>query len=598
MRKIELLAPAKDTVTAREAIIHGADAVYIGASSHGARKSAANDVEDIRSLVDFAHQYRARIYVTVNTLVYDSEIKNVEELVWDLYRAGVDALIVQDMGLLRMNIPPIELHASTQCDTRFPDKARFLQEVGFSQLVLARELTLGEIENICRSVSVPVECFVHGALCVSYSGRCHASFATNGRSANRGECSQICRLPFTLTDAKGRTIVRNKHLLSLRDFNASEYVGKMMRAGVSSFKIEGRLKDIGYVKNVTAYYRKVIDREITLHPEEYCRASFGETELQFVPDVKRSFNRGFTDYFLNNRRPASISSSDTPKSWGVDVTDFRTLKNGDGISFFDRNGVYTGAFVNGINRDGSIRTSAGVTIPKGKQIRLTFDKEWEKMLSGRTAQRRIGLKISLSRFNVAAEDERGNRVILPINLDFQVAKKAQDFRTSFEKLGNTIYRLDEFKCTLPDNMFVPVSQLVNLRREITRRLDAANRMTYPTTLRRRENADAVYPEKHLTYADNVSNCLAEQFYSDHGVSVSQPALEVSGRETIDSDAVLMTTRHCILREIGLCLRQRGNIHLPLKLKNGNREYGLSFDCSMCEMHVTYSGNNTINKARN
>lgn len=587
MRKIELLAPAKDVATAREAILHGADAVYIGASSHGARKSAANAVDDIKALVEFAHQFCARVYVTVNTLVYDNEIAGVEALVWDLYRAGVDALIVQDMGLLRMNLPPVELHASTQCDTRTVAKARFLQDVGFSQIVLARELTLTEIGEICKSVRVPVECFVHGALCVSYSGRCHASFATNGRSANRGECSQICRLPFTLTDADGKTLARNKHLLSLRDFNASRSVGEMLSAGVSSFKIEGRLKDVGYVKNVTAYYRRLIDKEIELHPDEYCRASVGETTLKFTPDLRRSFNRGFTDYFLHNRRPAAISSPDTPKSQGVEVTDFRALKNGDGISFFDKKGEYTGAFVNGLNRDGSLRTSAGITIPKGTQLRLTYDKDWEKLLAGKTAERRIGVKIVLTPVCVSAEDERGNSVTLPVDFETEKANKPQDFRAPFDKLGSTIYRLDKFSCTLPENLFIPVSKLVALRRELTERLDAANRITYPLKLRRPENS-AQYHDAHLIFADNVSNHLASRFYAEHGVKDIEPAMEVSGRSSAKAGTVLMTTRHCILREMGQCLKRGGKPRLPLTLRSAGNVYGLNFDCTHCEMHLLKS----------
>ncbi len=269
-RPLELLAPARDTETARQAILHGADAVYIGASSHGARSAADNSVDDIRRLIEFAHPFRARIYVTVNTIVYEHELRTVERLISDLYRAGVDAIIVQDMGILRMDIPPIQLHASTQCDISTPEKARFLQDAGFSQVVLARELTLGEIREVCDTVTVPVECFIHGALCVSYSGRCHASLACGGRSANRGECAQICRMPYTLYDGTGRVVMRDKYLLSMHDFNASRSLADMVEAGVSSFKIEGRLKDLNYVKNITAYYRQLIDRIIEANPQNYC----------------------------------------------------------------------------------------------------------------------------------------------------------------------------------------------------------------------------------------------------------------------------------------------------------------------------------------
>ena len=314
-RKIELLSPAANREVAKAAILCVADAVYIGATSHGARHRAANSIEDIREVVEFAHTYRARVYVTVNTLVYDNELEQVRELICRLYEAGVDALIVQDMSILRMDIPPIALHASTQCDTRTPDKARFLESVGCSQIVLARELTIPEIKNICDSVSVPVECFVHGALCVSYSGRCAASQTCLGRSANRGECAQMCRMPYTLRNADGQVIEKDKYLLSLRDFNASPHLEEMLEAGVSSFKIEGRLKDVDYVRNVTAYYRKAIDEIIARNPNRYVRSSFGESVINYTPRLDKSFNRGFTDYFLGSRRLSVCHCCSRPSRW-------------------------------------------------------------------------------------------------------------------------------------------------------------------------------------------------------------------------------------------------------------------------------------------
>ncbi|MDE6379752.1 MAG: U32 family peptidase, partial [Muribaculaceae bacterium] len=338
-RRLELLAPAGNPDIAIEAILHGADAVYMGASSHGARRNAANSIDDVKRVVDFAHIFRARVYVTVNTLVYDNEIKKVERLIEDLYHVGVDAIIVQDMGILRMDIPPIELHASTQCDIRTPEKARFLQDVGFSQLVLPRELTLEEIHKMSEAVDIPLESFVHGALCVSYSGRCHASLATCGRSANRGECAQLCRLPYTLKDSKGKTICKDKHLLSLRDLNTIDILPQLINAGVSSFKIEGRLKEVSYVKNTVASYRKAIDAFINDHKEGFERSSFGQSEVTFTPNLSKSFNRGFTHYFIERRRPQGIISPDTPKSLGEEIEDLKKLNNGDGISFFDAQGT-------------------------------------------------------------------------------------------------------------------------------------------------------------------------------------------------------------------------------------------------------------------
>ena len=301
--RIELLAPARDAVIAMAAIDHGADAVYMGASHHGARADATNSIEDVRRACDYAHRFGARIYATVNTLVYDDELAAVEQLTHELYNASVDALIVQDLGLLRLDLPPIALHASTQCDLRTPEKARFLEALGFSQLVMARELTLDEIAAIRQATTVPLEAFVHGALCVSYSGRCALSYALKGRSANRGECAQLCRLPYDLVDGQGRILVEGKHLLSLRDLAQNDRLEQMMAAGVSSFKIEGRLKDMAYVKNVVAYYRRAIDKVIERHPDDYRRASTGTVELTFTPALEKSFNRGFTHYFLDERHP-------------------------------------------------------------------------------------------------------------------------------------------------------------------------------------------------------------------------------------------------------------------------------------------------------
>ena len=384
LRELELLAPARDAEVAREAILHGADAVYIGPPSHGARKSASNSLDDIRRTVEFAHQFRTKVYATVNTIVYDKELRDVESLIHNLYRIGIDALIIQDMGILRLDIPPIPLHASTQCDNRTPEKARFLEEVGFSQIVLARELTIKEISDICHTVKIPVEVFVHGALCVSYSGRCHASYRACGRSANRGECAQLCRLPYTLSDSKGNIIAKDRYLLSLKDLNASDRLKELIDAGAASFKIEGRLKDAAYVKNVTAYYRRQLDSIINSHPERYIRASCGQSDISFNPDVTKSFNRSFTHYFLDSPRPDEISSPLTPKSIGEPINDLSMLHNGDGISWFDKSGNYRGALVNGIV-NGKIKLSDGSSIKSHSQIYRTSDLRFNQLLSIRYA---------------------------------------------------------------------------------------------------------------------------------------------------------------------------------------------------------------------
>ncbi len=583
-RSLELLAPAANADIAIEAVKHGADAVYIGAMSHGARKSAANSIEDIRRVVDFAHQYRARVYVTVNTIVYENELKSVERLCRELYKAGVDALIVQDMALLRLDLPPIALHASTQCDIRTPGKAKFLEEVGFSQLVLARELSLKEIEAITSVVTVPVECFVHGALCVSYSGRCHASCATTGRSANRGECSQLCRLPYTLRDAQGRILSKDRHLLSLRDFNAYPHLRELVEAGVSSFKIEGRLKEVDYVKNITAYYSGGLNSIIADAPGQYERSSYGKVTTTFTPRPEKSFNRGFTDYFLTDRRPAHIASLRTPKSMGEIIKDISTLNNGDGISYFDRDGNYQGVNVNKVEGR-RIITGRKVDIPRDAEIHRTSDIEWQKRMARETASRRIGVSVTLDDTGLTASDARGMMVRLPLEVNKDEARKPMDFRGEFAKLGNTIYELENFDCTIPETVFIPRSELGVLRRKMVEALDMANLSTYHYDMRRKENPDFPYPYDRLDYRDNVANSVSFRFYEEHGVKEIERAMEVDGSRN-HSGKVLMTTRHCILRELGMCRRDSSRkLAEPLEIVSGNRAYNLRFNCGRCEMEV-------------
>ncbi|MDE6085487.1 MAG: U32 family peptidase [Muribaculaceae bacterium] len=380
-RKIELLAPARNADIAIAAIDHGADAVYMGASHHGARSQAGNSIDDIERVVEYAHRFNVRVYITLNTLVYDSELQEVKELIYDLYHVGVDALIVQDMALLEMDLPPIALHASTQCDIRTPEKARFLQDSGFSQLVLARELTLDEIKAIKDVTSVPLEAFVHGALCVSYSGNCQASYLLTGRSANRGECAQMCRLPYDLIDGKGKTIMSGAHLLSLKDMNRIDNLYDMICAGVDSFKIEGRLKDMEYIKTVVAAYRKELDRIISLHPDTLERSSIGKSDFSFMSSLNESFNRGYTEYFLNQRRPkVSMATFESPKSIGTKVgkvlkCDGKTLivksndifNNGDGFSYKAQDGTMRGFRIN--RADGNILIlNSPLNIPPGTTL--------------------------------------------------------------------------------------------------------------------------------------------------------------------------------------------------------------------------------------
>ncbi|MDE7437087.1 MAG: U32 family peptidase [Muribaculaceae bacterium] len=588
IRELELLAPAANVAIAREAILHGADAVYIGASSHGARKSASNSVEDIAELVKFAHQYHAKVYVTVNTLVYDKEITNVKNLIRQLYLVGVDALIVQDMGVLRMDIPPIELHASTQCDTRDVDKARFLEKTGFSQIVLARELSLEEIQAICDAVTVPVECFIHGALCVSYSGRCRASQMETGRSANRGECSQLCRLPYTLTDADGKVLVKDKYLLSLRDFNASAQLAQLVEAGVSSFKIEGRLKDAGYVKNITAYYRALLDSIIAANPDKYKRSSYGKSEISFIPDPNKSFNRGFTSYFLEGRRQKPMTSFYTPKSFGEVIEDIRELKNGDGISFINEAGEYEGVRINRVE-NGRLIGAKPFRLPKNCQIYRTYNREWQNEMERDTAVRKIAVDIEINDNSVTASDERGVRVTIPLDTDKFEAQKVMDPMRTFAKLGNTIYILRNFENNLDPKIFIPASQLTEIRRKLIAELDRANETTYPYHYRRQEDKEYKYLKETLEAEDNVANRLAEEFYKEHGALTEWKAIEVS--ENPKDETEVMTTRYCLRRELGMCKKEKNgskaykDAREPFYIQSGPTRFRLQFDCASCEMRV-------------
>lgn len=603
---IELLAPARDADIAIAAIDHGADAVYMGASHHGARADAANSLADVRRACDYAHLFGARIYATVNTLAYDDELQEVERLIHELYRIGVDALIVQDLGLLRLDLPPIALHASTQCDLRTPDKARFLEAMGFSQLVMARELTLAEIMGIHAVTHVPLEAFVHGALCVSYSGRCAISQVLKGRSANRGECAQLCRMPYDLLDSKGNVLLKGKHLLSLRDLAQHDRIEQLMAAGVSSFKIEGRLKDMSYVKNVVAYYRRAIDKVINRYPDRYRRSSFGSVELTFEPAIDKSFNRGFTHYFLDERCPkdgTAMASIDTPKSQGeylgvatrcndnmLTISTHATLANGDGLSFTDAQGQFAGARVNRVLNNDTVLLRERANIMRGAHIYRTADKAFNDILSKPSATRTIAVDATLNYANgmiaLTLEDERGCRVTHSIPCEVQQADKPQDERQAAElaKLGGTIYRLREVKTA--GDLFIPASLLAKLRREAIQLLDGAHRVTRPVDIRRLENKSFPYSATALSPADNVANHLARQVYMDHGVTDITPALEAGTPAT--SSTPLMHTRYCLRRQLGACLKGKNANALPrdLFLRTGETLLRVTCDCNRCEMKIT------------
>ena len=617
-RKIELLAPAKNLECGIEAVNHGADAVYIGAPKFGARAAAVNSLEDIAALVAYAHLYNVRIYVTVNTILKEEELAETEKMIWELYRIGVDALIVQDMGITRLNLPPIPLHGSTQMDNRTPEKVRFLADAGFRQVVLARELSLQEIRRIHEACpETPLEVFVHGALCVSYSGQCYVSQACFGRSANRGECAQFCRLPFSLVDADGKTIVRDKHLLSLKDLNQSEVLEDLLDAGASSLKIEGRLKDVSYVKNVTAAYRSKLDA-IFARRKEYVRASSGTCRFDFTPRLDKSFSRGFTHYFLQGR-DREISSFDTPKSLGEEmgtmkeqrgnyltVAGVKPFHNGDGVCFLDEQGRLQGFRINRV--DGNKLYPAG-DVPRIKpRTRLfrNFDQEFERILARKSAERKIGVGWELadtpSGFALTVADEDGNRITLSFPYPKELARTPQpeNLRTQLGKLGNTPFEVmplvgtDSPSATtapaiainLSQNWFIPASVIADWRRQAIDKLTAARRITYRRELHVWKPTRHRFPATSLTYLGNVMNTAARSFYQAHGVASVEPAYE---KQAVP-EAVLMFCKHCLRYSMGWCpTHQKG--HSPYRepyylVGTDGKRFRLTFDCKNCQMKVS------------
>ena len=603
MTSIELLSPARNLECGIAAVDHGADAVYIGAARFGARASAGNSVQDIARLCAYAHPFGVKVYVTVNTILYDEELRDTQELIWELYRAGADALIVQDMSLLRMDLPPIPLHASTQMDNRTPDKVRALRDLGYEQVVLARELSLNEIRAIHEAVpDVFLEAFVHGALCVSYSGRCYASEFCFGRSANRGECAQFCRLPFTLEDSNGEPVVEDKYLLSLRDMNRSRYLEEMMDAGVRSFKIEGRLKSVSYVKNITAYYRQRIDAILHRRPE-YMRSSAGKEEFFFTPDPERSFSRGFTDYFLHGRTD-DLASPDTPKSRGQLVGRVKEVRrgcvivagttpfcNGDGLCFLDGQGKLQGFRVNRVEGN-HLYPAEMPDVRKGDMLWRNYDQQWEKLMAGKTAERRIPVTLSLCEvetgFMLKATLPDGKEITLSFNAEHQLARTDQraGITEVLSKLGDTIFYAEEVRIDSSQPWFIPRSLLAEWRRKLVDGLMAELKKERVRAALNRKRADVP-----LSYFDfNISNRLSCEFVAVQGGAQRINALEVTGR--LNEGQALMTCRYCLRYQLGWCPRQRGArspYQEPYYLcSRDGRRFRLEFDCKNCEMKVLHA----------
>ena len=620
---LELLSPARDAAIAREAILHGADAVYIGGPGFGARHNASNSLRDIADLVPFAHRFGAKVFVTLNTILHDDELEPAQRLITDLYQTGVDALIVQDMGVLELDIPPIELHASTQCDIRTVEKAKFLSDVGFSQIVLARELNLNQIRDIHQATDATIEFFIHGALCVAYSGQCNISHAQTGRSANRGDCSQACRLPYTLKDDQGRVVAFEKHLLSMKDNDQTANLGALIDAGVRSFKIEGRYKDMSYVRTSP----RTIARCWT--PSSKIAVTW-RAPRPVVPNISLFRQRTkppprHTDYFVNARK-GDIGAFDSPKFIGLpvgevlkvakdhlDVEVTEPLANGDGLNVMIKREV-VGFRANTVEKTGENRyrvwpNEMPADLYKARPnapLNRNLDHNWQQALLKTSSERRIAVDIELGGWEeqliLTMTCEDGISVTHTLDGLFEVANNAEKALNSLKdgvaKLGQTIYYARAIEVNLPDALFVPNSLLNQFRRETAEMLDAARLAQYPRGSRKAESVPApVYPDTHLSFLANVYNHKAREFYHRHGVQLIDAAYEAHEEK---GDVPVMITKHCLRFAFNLCPKQaKGNIKswkaTPMQLVNGDEVLTLKFDCRPCEMHVIGKMKNHIFK---
>ncbi|ABK47038.1 peptidase U32 [Shewanella sp. ANA-3] len=608
--RLELLAPAKNADYGIEAIRHGADAVYIGGPAFGARATAGNSVEDIARLCAFAHKYHAQVFVALNTILMDDELETAEKLIWDVYNAGADALIVQDMGVLQLNLPPIALHASTQMDNRNPEKVAFLEQVGFSQVVLARELGLSQIREVAAHTNMQIEFFIHGALCVAYSGLCNLSHAFSNRSANRGECSQMCRLPGNLKTRQGDVLAQNEHLLSLKDNNQTDNLEALIDAGVRSFKIEGRLKDLSYVKNVTAHYRQKLDAIMARRPE-FVASSHGRTEHTFTPDPEKTFNRGSTDYFVHERSQG-IKDFRSPKYIGQDVgkvvalgKDFiqvsstHEFNNGDGLAYFPPN--YAMAKQSDDKLQGlRVNRAEGhklhvLQVPRDLRVGMTLyrnhNQAFEALLAKESAKRIIGVDMRLTDTAMGVALTLTDIYGLSATVELEVEKTPatdaektlQTIRTQLSKLGSTDFTARQISIETAQPWFLPASTLNGLRRDAVAALELARVEGYQRPKPWKYNQDAVYPFKHLSYLGNVANEKAKDFYQRHGVIEIQDTYEKNG---VTEDVPLMVTKHCLRFNFNLCPKEVPGIKAdPMVLEIGNDVLKLVFDCPKCEMLV-------------
>ncbi|WP_445710840.1 peptidase U32 family protein [Flavobacterium sp.] len=605
-KKVEILAPAKNLVQGIAAINAGADAVYIGAPLFGARTNATNSVEDIAEMVTYAHLFKAQVFVVLNTILYPNELEPCRKLIHELYDIGVDALIIQDMSIMEMDIPPIVLHASTQANNRDPKHVKFLKDAGIQRVVLARELNLDQIREIHEASDVELEFFVSGALCVSFSGNCYMSIAGGERSANRGSCAQNCRLPYNLTDGTGATLLSNSHLLSIKDLDLSDQLPNLIEAGITSFKIEGRLKDVVYVKNNTSFLRKKLDAFLE-NNEHFQKASSGRTFYNFEAEMDRSFNRGYTDYFVNKRKE-KIGNWESPKSQGqiigrlleikangYVIENYEKLNNGDGLYFINEEGVADGTQVN-IIINNIVVPNTFKPLPIGTKIYRNSDAEFNKLVEKENSVvRKIGVSLNFFEtpdgFQLVAVDEDGHTSSASLSILKEVAKNdastIPNIKTNLSKTGNTPFIVDEISIDFSNNWFLPISKVNEVRREALEQLIDIRVNEYHREEFQITKTDHPYPVEVLDFTYNVSNHLARQFYKRHGVKEIEKAFEL---QWDPGKARVMVTKYCVKYELGKCARfQRDTMGEklvePLTLTHGENAYKLKFNCKPCEMEI-------------
>lgn len=610
LKTVELLAPARDYASAVVAVDAGADAVYIGGARFGARQAAGNSAEEIARVVEYAHRYGVRVHATLNTLLWDDELREAERTARELIDAGVDALIVQDMALRRMNLP-VELHASTQVSNRMPEETRFLSEAGFARVILERALSLDEIRAICAATPAEIEVFVHGAICVGYSGRCFLSRAMSGRSGNRGACSQPCRLAWDLVDGRGRRLIAGKHLLSVRDMNLSHRLGELVDAGVTSFKIEGRLKDAGYIRNVVAWYRRALDEVLAARPA-LRRSSVGESVPDFTPDPAKSFTRGESEYFFDGKRPG-VASFDTPKAVGERIgrvakvaggsfwlDSDSDLSAGDGLCFISARGA-VGTNVNTV--DGRRITPNRIEgITPGAEVFRNYDRRFslalERSRMRRVIPARARIEVSGTGVAMTCTDCEGFEATARRDVGLERAKNpeanAEMLRTQARKSGDTIFAVREVEVQ-GGEWFVPASLAAEVRREaLEELLRRRSERPFPHRILT-ENPEARYPSQRLGAEANVTNHLAEAFYRDHGVREIERPLELASSF---EGRTVMRSAYCIRREIGECLREGSRLRGDLYLEHGTDRFRLEFDCAACEMALVECPRRRIDRTKN